>query len=354
MRHELVFKDVYNLHKLPFFDLNEEEELILSQDFLRKFLIDEIVDFHTHLGWHYLLSRPIDLHKESKVKHYFPYRGEEIYLGQYSALEFNEKIKSKSKWQTVLSLITNRGYSGTHTIPNLLEEMSRFRIKTAIVNCVDFPKFMISNQSERVLAETKKQRKEGSLIVFASLHPLMKKKEEKIRKHIENGALGIKLHPPMQLSKPNSEGYMEIYELCDHYRLPVLFHTGFSPLTPRWTKKFTKPNDFKEPVRKFPDVTFIFGHAGGENTSREMAQIANEHENVYMEIDGQPPLRLHEIIDIMGSDRILYGSDWPYYPMAMQLAKVLVATRKKPFLRKKILSGNANLLLEDIRTKLRK
>ena len=43
--------------------------------------------------------------------------------------------------------------------------------------------------------------------------------------------------------------------------------------------------------------------------------------------------------------RILFGSDWPFYHQAVPLAKVLLATQGQPALRRQILWENADALL---------
>ena len=55
--------------------------------------------------------------------------------------------------------------------------------------------------------------------------------------------------------------------------------------------------------------------------------------------------RLAELIDRVGSERLLFGSDWPFYHLASSLAKVLLATEGRPDVRRAILHGNADRLL---------
>jgi len=52
------------------------------------------------------------------------------------------------------------------------------------------------------------------------------------------------------------------------------------------------------------------------------------------------------MLDRIGDDRILFGSDWPVYPQALPLAKLLLATEDAPSARLNILRENAKRLLE--------
>ena len=58
-----------------------------------------------------------------------------------------------------------------------------------------------------------------------------------------------------------------------------------------------------------------------------------------------PSTRLDELIDRLGSERLLFGSDWPFYHLAATLAKVLIVTQGRPEARHAILRGNAERLL---------
>ena len=81
------------------------------------------------------------------------------------------------------------------------------------------------------------------------------------------------------------------------------------------------------------------------NGFREAAQLGRKYDNVYLELSGQPPQAINEIIKIMGSEKILFGTDWPFYPLAFPLAKVLLATENNPVDRQRILKTNAERLL---------
>ena len=54
---------------------------------------------------------------------------------------------------------------------------------------------------------------------------------------------------------------------------------------------------------------------------------------------------LNQLIEQVGPDRLLYGTDWPFYHLAATLAKVLLVTRDRTDIRDAILRGNALRLL---------
>jgi len=55
-------------------------------------------------------------------------------------------------------------------------------------------------------------------------------------------------------------------------------------------------------------------------------QLAQHYPNAYLEIASQSLTNVRRVLEEGPPDRILFGSDWPFYSAAMPLAKVLIAT----------------------------
>ena len=53
-----------------------------------------------------------------------------------------------------------------------------------------------------------------------------------------------------------------------------------------------------------------------------------------------------EIFEKVDNDRILFGTDWPFFPMVLPLAKTLIALDGDDALRRKVLFSNAENLLK--------
>ena len=73
--------------------------------------------------------------------------------------------------------------------------------------------------------------------------------------------------------------------------------------------------------------------------------LARRYPNAWLDIHGQGVTTLHELIERVGGDRLLFGTDWPFYHLAATLAKVLLVTRDRTDIRDAILRGNALRLL---------
>ncbi|MCX6730405.1 MAG: amidohydrolase family protein [Candidatus Roizmanbacteria bacterium] len=332
----MKFVDVHDLIRLPYFAINSDKKLVLKPQY-KKY---RIIDAHTHLGWSYLFSRKIDLTiLHEKTHYFFPERNNSFDITHYTAVDFEEKNAKKARFETIRGAFNRQGYSKTHTIPNLLNEMDRMGIKRSIVLAIDFP--LVSNNSEHILKsialhEDGKKR----LIPFISLHPMERNKEKKLKRFIALGAKGIKLHPQIQLFKPTHKGAYEIYELAKTYNIPILFHTGLSPISPEWQRRYVEFSHFKKMCADFPDNLFIFGHAGVLDY-KEAIVLSKKYKKVYLELSGQPPQIIKEMININGYEKLFFGSDWPYYPSILPLAKVLLATEgMKDSIRQALLGGN--------------
>jgi predicted TIM-barrel fold metal-dependent hydrolase len=66
---------------------------------------------------------------------------------------------------------------------------------------------------------------------------------------------------------------------------------------------------------------------------------------VYLEIASQAPSSVRRIMERAPPDRIVFGTDWPWYHQSIGLAKVLIATWDRPALRRKVLWENTARLL---------
>jgi predicted TIM-barrel fold metal-dependent hydrolase len=92
-------------------------------------------------------------------------------------------------------------------------------------------------------------------------------------------------------------------------------------------------------------VQFALGHAGARDVE-DAISLARLQENVWLEITGQGATQLDAIVKQVGSERLLFGSDWPFYPLAATLAKVLLVTEGNRAARAAIVRHNADRILQ--------
>jgi len=153
----------------------------------------------------------------------------------------------------------------------------------------------------------------------------------------------VELQPSAQRFFPDSDPAMRIYEACGRLGLVVFFHAGRAGIEPEYTHQFTVMRNYEAMLKRFPDVQFVLGHAGARDVA-DAIPLAQRYPNAWLEVHGQGVSSLQRIIESVGGDRLLFGSDWPFYHLASALAKVLIVTEGRPDLRDAILSGNADRL----------
>ncbi len=292
----------------------------------------KIIDAHTHLGLEFPFLKRIDYYAENKVRYELPTDiplDTELFTGRYLM---------KSKKAARGSFFKKKGKHKTHTVTNLINEMNLCNIEKSLVLPVDLPlKFHNTKKFLRLEDYDK-------LIYFCSINPINVGWRKRMKKSVEQGAKGLKIHPYTIMSPPNKRRTMKLINEWSQYNLPVIFHSGFSGLEPRFTRKWLELKKYERPIKFFKDTKFILGHSGCIFYKKAIA-LARKYPNVYLELSGQYPESIRKIIKYVDNDRILFGSDWPFYPIALPLAKTLRATEHSAEIRKKILYDNARKIL---------
>lgn len=336
MQKNTILKNWGELTKLGYFKKLTDGRLELLDKNI------EIIDFHTHLGWTFLLSPPIDLNKKTKKTIHNFTLNYQVNLDIYSGQNFFEE---DSKWAlkdyTKCSLLPFcYGKHLTHTMPNIINEMDALNIIKSVSLPIDLVNF--SNNSERASRALKNNKR---LVFFCSIHPKDKNAVSKIKKFLKCGVKGIKIHPEVQLISANSkEMILFLIKWKKLAKLPVIFHSGFNGFEPKIARQHSDIKLYYAAAETLENIPCILGHSA-MNQYKEATKIAKKYPNVYLELSGQPPHHIEEIITEIGSERLLFGTDWPVYPQALSLAKVLLATENNLQHRKNILFLNAEKLI---------
>ena len=124
-----------------------------------------------------------------------------------------------------------------------------------------------------------------------------------------------------------------VLDIARQNNLPILFHTGdFS---------YTAPMMLMEIFRAYADVKFIIGHMGSHHFWLDTIELLKTFPNTYTDTSGmQSPLILRRAIQECGPEKILYGSDFPYWDPRVEISRIKAA-RLDPHIEKMILGENA-------------
>jgi predicted TIM-barrel fold metal-dependent hydrolase len=179
------------------------------------------------------------------------------------------------------------------------------------------PEIPIEEQN-RICAQTAK-RYPDRLIPFAGIDPRRKNAIDLLKRCVEEwGMKGLKFHPDVGFF-PDHESFYPFYEEVSEYKIPILSHTG--PMFGCLKSKYAQPVYLDAILADFPDINIIAAHLGF-CWWPEVTMIASFKPNLYGCLTGWQ-LNAHKnyskfchnlrnIIDEMGLERILFGTDGPY------------------------------------------
>ena len=145
---------------------------------------------------------------------------------------------------------------------------------------------------------------------------------EQLARHLEEcrdrGARGIKLHPIDQRFRVSDPWMVRFGRLCAELDLTILSHSG----TSRGELAFAEPAAFEAVASAVPALRLVVAHLGGGSWRQTLA-LAERYPHVVFDLSeivmwtGAPSAptdgELVRLIRGIGVDRVLLGSDWPWY-----------------------------------------
>ena len=222
---------------------------------------------------------------------------------------------------------------------DFLKALNDAQITEAVVFCG--PKKGVMRQENEMLAK-RIQSLQRRFILVAWLNPnydTAADLQDLIKDHDFHG---LKLHPVFDkymLSDPIVKPFIvKALEL----KVPIMIHSGWGPEG--------RIQDIGKLAEDYPDGTFVCCHMKEEyglNDRFSHIKMAAQNPNVYLESSYVPhPRRLAEAVDMLGAERILFGSDYPWGAQNIDWEKTKVTAAPISYDdKKKILAENAKELL---------
>ena len=134
-----------------------------------------------------------------------------------------------------------------------------------------------------------------------------------------SGILGIKIIATSQNSEIRNKNYIPALELADKLSLPVLFHA--------WDAG--EVNQAVELATRFKNAKVILAHAGVTSLTAKLAAIegVKKCENVFVDTAVSIAYEgaIEWIVSKVGVDRVLYGSDLPYFDCRQTFGKIALS-----------------------------
>lgn len=166
-------------------------------------------------------------------------------------------------------------------------------------------------------------------IPFAPVQPLAGDVAlEDLKKALDHGAKGVgEVFPAAQGFTMNNASWLKIVQFATEKRLPISMHVS-EPVGKPYKGHVPSPlYDYQWLVEQFPETPFIFAHWGGGLPFYELNPYCKKiFKNVYYDMSASPLLYdikiVMNLIDIVGHEKILFGSDYPLrvYPKIQKKA----------------------------------
>ena len=247
---------------------------------------------------------------------------------------YPDKIAQKAEHATELFYHYN-GF-GDGTVGMLLREGQKSGIDRFIVQSVATSPHQVSSIN-RFIAETVKNGN-GVFTGLGTLHPGSEDLKRDVDEIISLGLHGVKLHPDIQNFKIDDYRCLKIYELCEQAGLPILMHTGDS----RYDN--SNPNRLLPVLEIYTDLVVVGAHLGGWSIWEEASQKLCHVPNLFVDCSSSFAwLRNEEVERIIrryGTDRVLFGTDYPLGSPAEEMKRFL-ALGFSDAERRQMLSENA-------------
>jgi len=142
-----------------------------------------------------------------------------------------------------------------------------------------------------------------------------------------DGFIGIKIHPSLHGTSAEDPRYEPAWRYARQHRLAILSHTwnASSHNPSQW---LSLPKLFEKYLDKYQDVEFVMGHSGGRGSGHVQAvAVARKYPNVYLDVSGDifSMGLICWLVEAVGADRVLFGSDQPWIDPTAHLARIMLA-----------------------------
>jgi len=169
------------------------------------------------------------------------------------------------------------------------------------------------------------------LLPFVTVNPAVMTSRQSAR-HVaelidERGARGMKLHTIGIRTYPDDPGLVGTFEVCQERGIPIVVHCGPDARGYGWST----PQSFVSVMERFPRLPLILAHLGGA-AWRDLADVAAAHPQAWFDLsetvhwlgapNGATARQLAALVELVGVERVLMGSDFPWYEPADTAAHV--------------------------------
>lgn len=204
-------------------------------------------------------------------------------------------------------------YNGT--VDQLCELGNRLGVDHYVVFSVATTPHQTSSINEFIAREVAQSG--GTMTGLGTVHPDSQTIEEDIDHLCQLDLRGVKLHADIQAIAADDPRCMKIYAICQERGLPMLLHTGDHRFN------YSNPKRIAHVLESFPKLTVVGAHLGGWSVWEEAEHTLPQFPNFYVDCSSSmyalSSEKTLEIIRAYGAHRVLYGTDFPMWPMEKEI-----------------------------------
>jgi predicted TIM-barrel fold metal-dependent hydrolase len=281
------------------------------------------VDFHTHVVASYVLSRVFDRVKE--------------YQAGQAGLDRLKQIRQQArKWakpfvgsihqaSTLIRYLPDAprypierffrflpwpGLLIESSAQDLLEAMNQADVHLALVTAHPF---YLTNKEVMGLAQANNR-----FIPVVTFGEESSNPGQALRKFAKQGAKAIKIYPSTDASVLKSKNYLQLLTTAADLGIPIMIG---SELPHHLRRKTLGRAEFFEPwFKNYSNLNFILVHLNLSSPSTALT-LCESYPNLYVETSWQPPEVIAEAVRRAGAERVLFGSDWPWFGDNLEVGK---------------------------------
>ena len=228
---------------------------------------------------------------------------------------YPEKIAQRAA-ASVSDFYTIPMFTFDATTKNLLELCQGTPITHHVVCSVATKPATVESINNFIAAECAEH---ANLIGFATMHQDYEDPEREIDRAIELGLKGLKLHPDTQAVDIDDPRLMNVYEIIEG-RIPLMLHTG------DYRYDYSHPRRLKKVLEAFPNLVVNAAHFGGWSVfdyAFELLEFERCFVDACSSMEYLGPRRTRELINAYGTDRVMFGSDFPMWSPLVELDRIL-------------------------------
>jgi predicted TIM-barrel fold metal-dependent hydrolase len=187
---------------------------------------------------------------------------------------------------------------------DLLEAMDEAQMDFAVI--IAHPP-MIPNEFILELGQ-----KNSRFLPAVNIPPGTRSPGKTLQRFLKKGARALKIHLAADGEGTDSARYHALLKVANSAGLPVILHTGclHSHAIYR-SPELSKVEHFVPWFKNYSSIPFVLAHMNFHEPEAAIS-VAEDFPKLWLDTSWQPPEVVGEAVRRLGSERILFGSDWPY------------------------------------------